>query len=105
MIRLPDSINTFVMPSMISKQYQKLMNRGVHERLEDLLETKHDPIETQRERQLSLLNDLLKHAVKHAPHYREKYADAPIPLDSLDQLKTLPPLEKVGLKEHADRLE
>lgn len=104
MTRLPDSINTFVMPSMISKQYQKLMNRGVHERLEELLETKHDPIETQRERQLSLLNDLLEHAVKHVPHYREKYADAPIPLDSLDQLKTLPPLEKVELKEHADRL-
>lgn len=104
MTRVPDPMRTFVMPSVISKKYHNLANRGVHERLQTLLETRDDPIETQRERQVSLLNELLAHAVEHVPHYREKYSDAPTELDSLADVTELPPLEKDELKRNADRM-
>lgn len=104
MTRVPDPIQTFVMPASVSKRYQRLMNRGVHKRFQTLLETRHDSLEKQRERQLSLLNELLSHAEAHVPYYREKYDNAPTNLDTLDDLTALPPLEKDELKQNADRM-
>lgn len=104
MTRVPDPIRTFVMPSIISKNYHEIVNRGVHRRLQTLMETRDDPIEKQRQRQVSLLNELLAHAVKNVPHYREKYSDAPTEIDTLEDLTELPPLEKDELKQNAGRL-
>jgi len=92
------------MPEAVSKRYHKFVNRGVYERYRTLLETRQDPIEKQRERQLSLLNELLSHAETHVPHYRRKYSDAPTELGSLDKLAAIPPLEKDEMKQNADEM-
>jgi len=104
MTRVPSPINTFVMPRSISKRYGKLVGGDVSDRLEALMQTRSDPLKEQRQRQLKLLNELLKHAEDNVPYYKKKYDGVSTTVDSLNKFDEIPPLTKDEVKEYADSL-
>jgi phenylacetate-CoA ligase len=71
--------------------------------LQSLIETQRWPLERLRELQEGLLRRLLRHAADTSPWYRERLPNAPeLARFRLDDLPSLPILEKSDLQSHLD---
>jgi len=79
--------------------------RRTIERLHFLRQSQHWDRETLKRWQLERLNALLLQAREHSPYYARVLAGTPLPLQSLEQLHTLPVLDKKALRGHFEDLQ
>ena len=101
-----------VYPGVIVNLYQDVFFRALDlprrrrtiTRLHSLRRTQYWDPERLRTWQLGRLNVLLSQAQEHSPYYRRVLADTSLPLRSLDDLESLPPLTKERAREHYEAI-
>jgi phenylacetate-CoA ligase len=81
-----------------------LRGRQTIKRLHQLRKSQHWNLEQIKSWQLNKLNELIKQAKQNSPYYKEKLAHISSPLNSLDEITTLPILTKTDIRGNQENI-
>ncbi len=83
---------------------ERLRNPLIRKKLSELMKSDFASYEQLEAEQLGKLKQLLSHAKKHSPYYREKLKDLDIETFTLDKMHTIPLLSKTDLYAFGDKI-